>query len=55
MEQQHGGIHKTFKYKLKPTPDQERRPERTLMRCRHIYNAALGERCEAWRMRGGSV
>ena len=28
---------------------------RTLMLCRHIYNAAIGERREAWRMRGVSV
>ena len=29
--------------------------ERTLMLCRHVYNAAIGERREAWRMRGISV
>src|SRR5215813_1138060 len=29
--------------------------ERTLMLCRHIYNAAIGERREAWRMCGASV
>jgi putative transposase len=55
MEEQHPRIRKAFKYKLKPTPDQERRLERTLMLCRHIYNAALAERREAWRMRGVSV
>jgi putative transposase len=55
MEQHHPTIRKAFKYKLKPTPDQERRLERTLMLCRHIYNAALGERREAWRTRGVSV
>jgi putative transposase len=38
---------KTFKYRLKPTPDQERMLERTLMFCRHVYNAAVGERREA--------
>jgi putative transposase len=53
MEQQ--SVRKTFHYKLKPTPQQERRLERTLMLCRHIYNAAVGERREAWRMRGVSV
>jgi len=26
--------------------------DRTLMLCRRIYNAATGERREAWRMRG---
>ncbi|HEY7093521.1 MAG TPA: transposase, partial [Ktedonobacterales bacterium] len=46
---------KPIKYRLKPTPEQERALERTLMLCRHIYNAAVGERREAWRLRGVSV
>jgi putative transposase len=29
--------------------------ERTLLLCRHVYNAAVGERREAWRLRGVSV
>ena len=29
--------------------------ERTLMLCRQVYNAAIGERREAWRVRGVSV
>jgi putative transposase len=41
-------VRKTFKYKLKPTPDQERVLDRTLMLCRHVYNAAIEERREAW-------
>jgi putative transposase len=45
MEQQ--AVPKTFKYKLKPTSEQERSFERALMLCRHIYNAAVGERREA--------
>jgi transposase len=53
MEQQ--GMRTTFKYRLKPTPDQECMLERTLMLCCHVYNAAVGERREAWRMRGISV
>jgi putative transposase len=53
MEQQ--SVHKTYKYKLKPTPDQERILGRVLMLCRHVYNAAIGERREAWRSRGVSV
>ncbi|HEV2458644.1 MAG TPA: transposase, partial [Ktedonobacterales bacterium] len=53
MEQQ--SILKTYLYKLKPTPQQERVLDHTLMLCRHVYNAALGERREAWRMRGISV
>src|SRR6516165_3101699 len=48
-------VRKTFKYKLKPTPDQERILDRTLMLCRHIYNAAIEERREAWRKCGVSV
>jgi putative transposase len=48
-------IRKSFKYKLKPTPNQERVLDRTLMLCRHVYNAAVGERREAWRMRGAPV
>jgi putative transposase len=48
-------VRKTYKYKLKPSPEQERALERTLMLCRHVYNAALGERREAWRMCGVSV
>src|SRR5215470_12205332 len=53
MEQQ--GLRKTFKYQLKPTPEQERLLERTLMLCRHVYNAAVGERREAWQKCGVSV
>ena len=53
MEQQ--SIRKTYKYKLKPSPEQERMLDRALMLCRHVYNAAIGERREAWRMRGVSV
>jgi putative transposase len=53
MEQQ--TVRKTFKYKLKPTPEQERMLDRVLMLCRHVYNAAIEERREAWRMRGVSV
>jgi putative transposase len=53
MERQ--SVHKTYQYKLKPTPVQEQLLKRTLMLCRHIYNAAVGERREAWRMRGVSV
>jgi putative transposase len=53
MEQQ--TTRKSYKYRLKPTPQQEQMLDRTLMLCRHIYNAAIGERREAWRMRGVSV
>jgi hypothetical protein len=53
MEQQ--TISKTFEYKLNPTTLQIQALERTLMLCRHIYNAAIGERREAWRMWGVNV
>jgi putative transposase len=55
MEHQGSRVHKTFKYKLNPSPQQKRELERVLMLCRHVYNAAIGERREAWRMRGVSV
>jgi putative transposase len=41
-------VRKTFKYKLKPTTEQEQMLDRALMLCRHIYNAAVAERREAW-------
>ena len=53
MEQQ--SIRKTYQYKLKPSPQQERMLDRVLMLCRHVYNAAISERREAWRMRGVCV
>jgi putative transposase len=53
MEQQ--SVRKTYQYKLKLTPAQELMLDRTVMLCRHVYNAAIGERREAWRMRGVSV
>jgi putative transposase len=51
-------VHKTYKtyqYKLTPAPQQEQLLDRTLLLCRHVYNAAIGERQAAWRMRGVSV
>ncbi|HET8909599.1 MAG TPA: transposase [Ktedonobacterales bacterium] len=46
---------KSYQYKLKPTPQQTQMLDRTLMLCRHVYNAAISERREAWRMRGVSL
>src|SRR6185369_15163294 len=46
MEQQ--TIHKTFKYKLMPTPEQERELGRVLGLCRWLYNSALEQRIIAW-------
>jgi len=48
-------VRKTFKYKLKPTPEQERAMAFVLRRCCELYNAALAERREAWRRCGISV
>ncbi|HEV2458164.1 MAG TPA: transposase [Ktedonobacterales bacterium] len=41
-------LRKTFKYKLKPTPEQERELGRVLMLCRQLYNTALEQRITAW-------
>src|SRR5690349_11109527 len=46
---------KTFKYKLDPTPEQVEKLDWTLWRCCELYNAALEERKEAWRMRQMSI
>jgi putative transposase len=43
-------VRKTFKYKLQPTAQQEGTLEFVLRRCRELYNAALQERREVWRM-----
>jgi putative transposase len=48
-------VRKTYKYKLKPTPEQERAMGFVLRRCRELYNAALQERKEAWEKCGVSV
>jgi putative transposase len=39
---------KTYKYKLNPTPEQERELERVVMLCRQLYNVALEQRITAW-------
>lgn len=46
---------KTFKYKLQPTPVQAAQLGATLRVCRELYNAALQERRDAWKMRRVSV
>jgi putative transposase len=48
-------VQKTFKYKLRPTSDQERAMAFVLRRCRELYNAALQERKEAWQKCGVSI
>ena len=49
MEQQ--SVRKTYKYRLKPTPEQERELERVLGVCRWLYNTALEQR-KIWWQRG---
>src|SRR5258708_31536792 len=46
MEQER--VRKTYTYKLKPTPEQERALDTVLWRCRMLYNTALEERKTAW-------
>lgn len=41
-------VRKTFKYKLVPTPTQERELGRVLGLCRWLYNTALEQRITAW-------
>src|SRR5215831_12311914 len=46
MEQQ--TVRKTFKEKLRPTPEQERALDVVVWRCRDLYNAALEQRIIAY-------
>src|SRR5215472_14864 len=48
-------VRKTYQEKLRPTPAQERELERTLGRCRTLYNTALEQRIYLWRQRGDSL
>src|SRR6185437_11997233 len=45
-------VRKTYKYKLKPTPQQERELGRVLGLCRWLYNTALEQRIVAYRRAG---
>ncbi len=42
----------TYKYKLRPTPEQERALETVLWRCRVLYNVALEQHITVYRQRG---
>jgi putative transposase len=53
MEQQ--TVRKAYKYKLKPTPQQEWALAFVVRRCRELYNAALQERRDAWHKCGVSI
>src|SRR5260370_27406188 len=50
-----GSIHKAYKYRLMPTPAQEKVLEEVLWHCRELYNAGLEERKTAWEQCGVSV
>jgi hypothetical protein len=47
---EHQSVRKTFKYKLLPTPEQERTLATVLWRCRELYNAGLQERLSVLRL-----
>jgi putative transposase len=46
------GLRKAYKYKLKPTPAQERVMDEILWQCRRLYNTALEQRITLWKQRG---
>ncbi len=48
-------IRKTFKYRLRVSKTVVARLDWVLWRCRELYNAALTERREAYRMRGSGI
>jgi len=48
-------VRKTYKYKLMPTPTQERELGRVLGLCRRLYNTALEQRITAWQRRRVSL
>ena len=48
-------MRKAFKYRLYPTKPQQKDLERTLSLCRHLYNAALQERRDAYKKAGRTV
>jgi putative transposase len=48
MGMEQPSVRKTYKYKLKPTPAQQRALETVLLRCRTLYNCALEQRKTWW-------
>jgi putative transposase len=48
-------VRKSYKYKLRPTTEQERQLDETLWLCRQLYNAGLEQRIWAYRKCGVSV
>jgi putative transposase len=45
-------VRKSYKYKIKPTAEQERQLDETLWHCRDLYNAGLEQRIWAYRKCG---
>src|SRR5690349_6492754 len=45
-------LRKTYKYKLRPTPQQERALDGIVWACRRLYNTALEQRTTAYERRG---
>jgi transposase len=41
-------VRKTYKEKLRPTPEQEQAMDVVVWRCRTLYNIALEQRKTAW-------
>jgi putative transposase len=50
-----GALRKSYKYKLKPTAEQERLLDETLWHCRDLYNTGLEQRIWAYRKCGVTV
>jgi len=48
-------VRKTYRYNLKPTPQQEQELERVLWLCRTLYNTALEQRITAYRRCGVTI
>src|SRR5258708_33373556 len=48
-------VRKTFKYKLRPTAEQEGTMAFVVRRGRELYNAGLQERLDAWQQCGVSI
>ena len=48
-------LRKTYKYRLKPTPEQERALDGIVLACRRLYNTALEQRIILYRQRGVSL
>jgi putative transposase len=55
MELYRDSTRKTYKYKLMPSPVQERTLETVVWRCHELYNTGLQERKEAYERSGVSV